>query len=164
MKRACVFLCLMVFIVLFAGCAGLPSAKDIKEPDLVLSNIAVKEIKIVSMEFDVWLDIRNTSSVPLYVEYMKADLSISDSALGTAHTTKSFKIDKFKSKRVKLEYIIGMFGATQTAVQLIKSKDFGYAVEGFYTFKTREGYHDILFEKKGHFARFKRHVEDPVKE
>ena len=152
MKRTRVFFSLFALSVFFAGCAGLPSVKDIKEPELLLADISFKEIKIGSMKFDVRLDIRNASSVPLYVEYLKADLFIAGSPLGTAHSSRSFKIDKFKSKSVKLEYRMGMFGAAQTIVQLIKSKDFSYTVSGFYTFNTKEGYQDIIFEKKGHFA------------
>ena len=151
MKSRYLLLLALMLLSLCEGCATPPSIKEISAPELVLTDISFKEIRIGSIKFDAWLDIRNEGKVPLYIEYMKVDLLINDSPLGTGYSDKEIKIDKFKNKRVKLEYVLGMVSATSTVIQLIQNKDFRYTVKGSYSFKTREGHLDMPFEKKGRF-------------
>jgi len=152
MTRAFILMSFCAILVCLSGCASLPSINQISEPELGLADIAFEEIKIGSMKFHVWLDIRNTNKVPLYIDYIRADLFIADSILGTAETDGDIKIGRLKTKRVRLEYTVGMAGAAQTLIRVIQKKDFAYTVKGVYYFNTKEGLKDMPFERKGRFT------------
>ena len=152
MNRAHILLCFYSILICLSGCASLPSIHEISEPELVLSEITFEEIRIGNIKFHVWLDITNTNKVPLYIDYIKADLFIEDSALGAAETDTDVKIGKLKTKRVKLEYSVGMAGASQTLIRVIQNRDFAYMIKGIYYFNTVEGLKDMPFERKGYFT------------
>jgi hypothetical protein len=140
-------------IILVSGCVSLPSIKEISPPELVLADISFEEIRIGTMKFNVWVDIRNINKVPLSIDYMKADLMIADSILGAADTDRNIRIDKFETKRVELEYTIGMAGATQTVIRLVQKRGFDYTIKGLYYFNTLEGLEPMPFEQKGFYAQ-----------
>ncbi len=142
-RRAAVTLALAAL----SGCAGLGNA--LREPDIRLDRVIVRDIGIRGGKLDLEVEVANPNGFDLRGTELALGLDVEDSHLGDVRISDEFTVDRNGSISLTLPLQFewaGVGGALRTA---LSQGEIPYEMKGELSLQTPWGAHSVPFTKTG---------------
>jgi LEA14-like dessication related protein len=142
-RRAAVTLALAAL----SGCAGLGNA--LREPDIRLDRVIVRDIGIRGGKLDLEVEVANPNGFDLRGTELALGLDVEDSHLGDVRISDEFTVDRNGSTSLTLPLQFewaGVGGALRTA---LSQGEIPYEMKGELSLQTPWGAHSVPFTKTG---------------
>ena len=121
MNKAIAYLCLVILVLLLAGCAALH--QTLGRPRINIANIIPREVRLFEQVFDLDLRIQNPNDVPLAVNGLAFELELNDKRFATGVSNQDLVIDRLSSDVIRVEAITTLVGFLRQVAEYQQTKN-----------------------------------------
>jgi len=127
---SCLFLriCILAFLFLPAGCAGL--GKSLEAPRINLSNVQVQESKALETVLQIELRVFNTNDIPIKVKGLDCDLELNGRSFAKGVSSVDTEIPAFGTTTVPVTLYSSVVDLFRGIIGLQKKEKLKFGVSG----------------------------------
>ena len=122
-------ICVLVFLFLLAGCAGL--GKTLEPPRINLSNVQFQESKALETVLQIELRVFNTNDVPVKVKGLDCDLELNGKSFAKGVSSVDREIPAFGTTIVPVTLYSSMVDIFRGIMGLHKAEKLKFGVSGW---------------------------------
>ncbi len=127
--RAAQFYGFLLLLVLLQGCSQMNLDNVVKEPDLKVQNIAVRDLNLDSVVLDLIMEVNNPNAYPLALAGYDYRIRFNDYQLVNGSTDEGFRVNANDSSQIRVPFTVGFKDVMQLLDSMGDSNQLHYEVD-----------------------------------
>lgn len=136
---------LALLVIPLSGCAGL----GLEPPDLLLTNLQLKEVTVLESSGEVALRVVNGNAEPLAIDGLSFNLRLNGRKIGKIISGQRLEVPRLASETLNAELHVSHFAMLTLVQELMETESVNYSMSGKVYLLTDLGRRSVRVEKAG---------------